>query len=175
MYLYHHYLPWRISIITIFITFCSFLLITIIIHSPFTMMIMIIYFPSYCIQTDEKHNDINYTYLRESLNHLTQGFTTVAKDRIGTKKLALFAVTNVLFKIYFKVNTLQLCGKLINVVEGPNPGGSSINSNNSIMNDLHQYPVCDVVMYKYYLGRLKMFEDRYLEARYMRYRCEEVV
>ena len=92
---------------------------------------------------------------------MTQGFTTVAKDRIGTKKLALFAVTNVLFKIYFKVNTLQLCGKLINVVEGPSSGSSGI------MNDLHQYPVCDVVMYKYYLGRLKMFEDRYLEARYV--------
>lgn len=92
---------------------------------------------------------------------MTQGFTTVAKDRIGTKKLALFAVTNVLFKIYFKVNTLQLCGKLINVVEGPSSGSSGI------MNDLHLYPVCDVVMYKYYLGRLKMFEDRYQEARYV--------
>jgi hypothetical protein len=47
----------------------------------------------------------------------------VAKDRTpasdpSSKKLAIFAVTNVLFKVYFKVNTLQLCGKLINVVEG---------------------------------------------------------
>ena len=60
--------------------------------------------------------------------------------------------------IFFQVNTLQLCGKLINVVEGPSSG---------IMDDLQQYPVCDVVMYKYYLGRLKMFEDRYNEARYV--------
>jgi hypothetical protein len=80
----------------------------------------------------------------------------VAKDRTGSKRLALFAVTNTLFKIYFKVNTLQLCGKLINVVEGP---GSSI------LQDLRSFPVSDVVMYKYYIGRLKMFEDRYTEAR----------
>ena len=60
-----------------------------------------------------------------------------------------------MFKIYFKANTLQLCGKLINVVEGP--GGT--------MSNLRVFPVCDVVMYKYYIGRLKMFEDRYEEAR----------
>lgn len=107
-------------------------------------------------QADEKAGDINYKFLRESLNSLTKGFTTVAKDRSGSKRLALFAVTNTLFKIYFKVNTLQLCGKLINVVEGP---GSNI------LQDLRAFPVSDVVMYKYYIGRLKMFEDRYTEAR----------
>ncbi len=73
----------------------------------------------------------------------------------GSKKLAIFAIANVLFKIYFKVNTLQLCGKLINVIEGPG----------SIMDDLNAFPICDVVMYKYYIGRLKMFEDRYEESR----------
>lgn len=80
----------------------------------------------------------------------------MAKDRSGSKRLALFAITNTLFKVYFKVNTLQLCGKLINVVQGP---GSTAMQNPQI------FPVSDVVMYKYYLGRLKMFEDRYLEAR----------
>ena len=103
---------------------------------------------------------MNNKFLRESLGQLTRGFTIVAKDRTpittsGSKKLAIFAVTNVLFKIYFRVNTLQLCGKLINVVEGP--GG--------IMDHLQLFPICDVAMYKYYIGRLKMFEDRYEEAR----------
>mmetsp|Transcript_31772 Transcript_31772/g.53588 ORF Transcript_31772/g.53588 Transcript_31772/m.53588 type:complete len:406 (+) Transcript_31772:36-1253(+) len=104
---------------------------------------------------DEKAGDTNYKFLRESLNSLTKGFTNVAKDRSGSKRAAIFAVTNALFKIYFKVNTLQLCGKLINVVEGPS----------GIMNQLQSFPVSDVVMYKYYIGRLKMFEDRYTEAR----------
>jgi nuclear mRNA export protein PCID2/THP1 len=109
---------------------------------------------------DAAKGDVNNQCLRECLNSLTKGFTAVAKDRTpvsdpSSKKLAIFAVTNVLFKVYFKLNTLQLCGKLINVVEGP--GG--------IMDNLRLFPVCDVVMYKYYIGRLKMFEDKYEEAR----------
>ena len=111
--------------------------------------------PTY-YQADESKGDVNNQFLRESLGSLTKGFTVVAKDRTpvsdpSSKKLAIFAVTNVLFKVYFKVNTLQLCGKLINVVEGP--GG--------IMDNLRLFPVSDVVMYKYYIGRLKMFEDKY--------------
>eukprot|EP01039_Chlorochromonas_danica_P002298 gene2298-2517_t len=111
-------------------------------------------------KVDEVSHDLNNKFLRDSLASLTKGFTVVAKDRTplrqpGCKKLAIFAVTNVLFKIYFKVNTLQLCGKLISVIEGPS----------GIMENLQLFPVCDVVMYKYYLGRLKMFEDQYEEAR----------
>jgi hypothetical protein len=125
--------------------------------------------------------------LRESLHSLTRGFTAVAKDKTpinqtNSKKLAIFAVTNVLFKVYFKVNTLQLCGKLINVVEGSGSGKliylPIINSckfsifffflticKGGIMDNLKYFPVSDVTMYKYYIGRLKMFEDRYEEAR----------
>lgn len=69
--------------------------------------------------------------------------------------MGIFSVTNVLFKIYFKVNTLQLCSKLISVVEGPS----------GAIDNLHLYPVSDVVTYKYYLGRLKLFEDKYEDAR----------
>jgi len=113
---------------------------------------------------DEAKKDIGCTYLRESLNSLMKGFTVVAKDRTPvttptSKKLALFAVVNVLFKMYFKLNTLQLCSKLIELVEKKDRDGGSI------MDNLHYFPVCDVVTYKYYFGRLKMFEDRYEEAR----------
>ena len=99
-------------------------------------------------------------FLRNSLENLTKGFTAVAKDRTpvsspGSKKPALFAVTNVLFKIYFRVNTLQLCSKLISVIDGPSGAGEN----------LHLYPLSDVAMYKYYLGRLKLFEDKQEEAR----------
>lgn len=101
-------------------------------------------------------------FLRNALENLTKGFSVVAKDRSsltspGCKRLAIFAVTNVLFKIYFKVNTLQLCGKLINIVESPN----------GPMANLQLFAVSDVAMYFYYLGRLKMFEDRYEEARFV--------
>jgi len=87
----------------------------------------------------------------------------VVKDRTpvttnGSKKVALFAVTCVLFKIYFKVNTLQLCSKLINVID-------QNAFKDSQLHHRERYPVADVVMYYYYLGRLKLFEDNYEDSR----------
>lgn len=98
--------------------------------------------------------------LRESLHSLTRGFTKMSQDRTpitsaSSKRRGIFATTNVLLKVYFKLNTLQLCGKLINIVEGP--GG--------IMDNLRLFQVSEVVTYKYYIGRLKMFEDKYEDAR----------
>ncbi len=100
--------------------------------------------------------------LRDALRNLTNGFNLVAKDRTPftestSKKRSIFGVTNVLFKIYFKLNTLQLCSKLINVVERP----GALNA----LSHTHLFPVSDVVTYKFYIGRLKMFEDKYEEAR----------
>jgi hypothetical protein len=111
---------------------------------------------------DENNKDMNFKLLRESLSALLKGFNLVTKEKSSvktpaSKKLAIFGIANVLFKIYFKMNTLQLCGQLIRVIEMKGP--------DSIMENLHLFPVCDVVMYKYYIGRLKMFEDRYEESR----------
>lgn len=111
------------------------------------------------LQADIALKQRDNEFLKDAQMKLTNSFTIVAKDRKpitspDTKKLAIFAVTNVLFKIYFKLNTLQLCGKLINVVERP-----------GFLDSLLHFPVSDVVTYKYYIGRLKMFEDRYEDAR----------
>lgn len=113
-------------------------------------------------QSDKLLHNRDNELLREALRNLSNGFNVVAKVRgsftdADSKKLALFAVTNVLFKIYFKLNTLQLCSKLINVVERPGPACAT--------DAFRCFPVADVVAYKYYVGRLKMFEDRYEEAR----------
>ncbi len=97
--------------------------------------------------------------LRECQNAITRAFTLVAKDRLPVtdpqcKKRSIFSITNTLFKIYFRLNTLQLMGKLIKLVDTP-----------SVMNHLKAFPLCDVVTYKFYVGRLSMFEDRLEEAR----------
>lgn len=98
--------------------------------------------------------------LREAEIALKNGFAAVAKDRTAlsspaAKKRAIFIVTNCLFKIYFRLNTLHNATKIINVVEGPG----------SVLNNLSVFPVCDVVTYKYYIGRLRMFEDNFEESR----------
>ncbi len=96
--------------------------------------------------------------LRDCQNSITRAFTLVAKDRSpvtdpNCKKLFIFNITNTLFKIYFKLNTLQLMGKLIRLVDQP-----------AVMNSLQAFPLRDVVTYKYYVGRLALFEDRLADA-----------
>ena len=127
-------------------------------------------------QADQKLQMADNQLLRESLVTLTNGFTAVAKERKPehlsypeyfpvSKKVALFAVTNVLFKIYFKLNTLPLCNKLINAIEGQPNAMTKSPMEQAIMDNLTSFPVTDVVTYKFYIGKLKMFEDRYEEAR----------
>lgn len=74
-------------------------------------------------------------------------------------------MTNVLFKIYFKLNTLPLCNKLINAIEGQPGAMRKSPMEQAIVANLKLFPVADVVTYKFYIGRLKMFEDRYEDAR----------
>lgn len=101
--------------------------------------------------------------LRKAICNLTTGFQAAVKTAPisdpDSKKVAIFGVTNCLFKIYFKLDTLHLCGKLINAVERPGP--------ESPLENLHRFPLLDVVTYKYYIGKLRMFEDKYVEARYV--------
>lgn len=109
---------------------------------------------------DADQRSPSHDFLREALHDFTKGFSSLFKDRTPitsphSKKRAILAAVNVLFKIYFRVNTLQLCSKIISVVEGPG----------HVMDNLSVFPACDVVTYKYYIGRLKMYEDRYEEAR----------
>lgn len=108
---------------------------------------------------DNHKNDLDRNTLRLAINELIKGFTGVVREKTAvtsstSKKHAIFVCTNILFKAYFDINTLHLCQKLINFVDGP----SGVN------NYLQVFPVSDVVMYKFYVGRLKMFEDKYDEA-----------
>jgi len=67
-----------------------------------------------------------------------------------SKKIGCLFIIVHLFKLYFKLNNLKLCTFLIKMVGQLPP--------------LHQYPKAQVVAYRYYLGRLNVFEERYEEA-----------
>jgi hypothetical protein len=113
-------------------------------------------------QVDVKSFSQGHDCLRKAICNLTTGFQAAVKTAPisdpTSKKVAIFGVTNCLFKIYFKLDTLHLCGKLINAVERPGP--------ESPMQNLQRFPLVDVVTYKFYIGKLRMFEDKYVEARY---------
>jgi hypothetical protein len=111
---------------------------------------------------DKAQDDAQSTLLREVITTITKGWTLAVKDRAPvsesySKKLIVLALSNILFKIYFALNSLSLCSKLIDIIEGPTCRG--------MMDEIELLPVCDVVMFKYYHGRLMMFEDKYENAR----------
>lgn len=73
-----------------------------------------------------------------------------ALDEEGSKKAGVLAIVNELFAIYFRLNTLRLCKNLLRPVES---------------RKLHeQGSMSEMVTYKYYVGRIFLFEDQYEAA-----------
>uniref|UniRef100_A0A7S2B8S3 PCI domain-containing protein n=1 Tax=Octactis speculum TaxID=3111310 RepID=A0A7S2B8S3_9STRA len=104
---------------------------------------------------DQKH-------LRETGRLLSNGFSICWNDRTDSrspeskKRGVLYVIVN-LFKTYFKLNTLRLCKNLIKAVEVKIPGKPSIV-------ELDVIPRGDLVAYRFFVGRLNMFEDQYADA-----------
>lgn len=95
------------------------------------------------------------TLLQESfsktLNDRKEYVTDAALSENGSKKAGVLYIVNLLFSMYFRLNTLRLCKNLLRPVETRN---------------LHKLGdnMGDKVTYRYYVGRLHMFEDNYKEA-----------
>lgn len=71
-------------------------------------------------------------------------------DEDGSKKAAVLGIVNELFDIYFQLNTLRLCKNLVKPVEA---------------RKLHlQGSMGQMVTYRYYTGRLNLFEDDWAGA-----------
>lgn len=87
---------------------------------------------------------------------LKRGFTATFNDRKsvaeGSKKIGTLGVINQLLKVYFKLNNLRLCANLTRTVNTPS------------FPPFHLHPLSHRVTYKYYAGRLHLYEDRYVEA-----------
>ncbi len=71
-------------------------------------------------------------------------------DALGSKKAGVLGIVNVLFGMYFRLNILRLCKNLIRPVE---------------TRKLHESgTMAEMVTYRYYIGRLNMFEDQHAAA-----------
>ncbi|CAK0783973.1 hypothetical protein CVIRNUC_007176 [Coccomyxa viridis] len=68
------------------------------------------------------------------------------------KKLALLEIINTLFKVYFQLNTLRLCKTLINAVASKQ------------FLEFDMFPASQRVTYRYFTGRLNIFDEKYQEA-----------
>ena len=67
-----------------------------------------------------------------------------------SKRWGMLHIVNQLFKIYFKMNNVQLCKPLIRAIEG--------------CNIKEEYTKAQLVAYKYFVGRLEMYENDYRAA-----------
>jgi hypothetical protein len=74
-------------------------------------------------------------------------------DGGGSKKSAVLYIVNLLFAAYFRLNTLRLCKNLVRPMESRN-----------IPEQTQSYPLGQIIMYRYYVGRLYLFEDSYDQA-----------
>ncbi|KAG1455686.1 hypothetical protein G6F46_007073 [Rhizopus delemar] len=85
---------------------------------------------------------------------LSKMFNIMLADRSPmetSKRLGIFHVTNLAFKVYFKLNTTRMCQTFMNNIK---TGGV----------DLKQYPISEQVTYRYYLGRYALYHVKLHQA-----------
>ena len=68
------------------------------------------------------------------------------------KRMAMLPLACQLFKVYFKLDTLQTCKNLTRTLEAPNAI------------PLDSFPVGQLVTYRFYTGRLAVFDENYAKA-----------
>ncbi|XGW23909.1 hypothetical protein V3C99_005820 [Haemonchus contortus] len=99
-------------------------------------------------EKDDEVENIS-SYYEQSANYIMEAYRTctsdVRADPSTTKKIAILNMTNQLFRIYFKINKLNLLKPLIRAIDN---SGSLYQS----------FSMADKVTYNYFLGRKAMFD-----------------
>eukprot|EP01117_Protostelium_nocturnum_P019742 TRINITY_DN8632_c0_g1_i1.p1 TRINITY_DN8632_c0_g1~~TRINITY_DN8632_c0_g1_i1.p1 ORF type:complete len:423 (+),score=75.94 TRINITY_DN8632_c0_g1_i1:76-1344(+) len=101
--------------------------------------------------------------LEDAARILNSCFSICIKDNSAdTKKYSTLGIVCNLFKIYFELNHLRLCRNLIKPLEQANFPIKLIPEDNS--KGSMKFPIGQVVTYKFYTGRLKMFNSQFKGA-----------
>lgn len=74
-------------------------------------------------------------------------------DGVSSKRVGTLEVINQLFRVYFDLNTLRLCSNLTRTVNAP-----------GFIDFEKSFSIAHRVTYKYFVGRLHLYEDQYDEA-----------
>lgn len=97
---------------------------------------------------------VEYEYAEKTAECLMVCFRNLCTDTRSesavSKRWGMMHIVNQLFKIYFKINKINLCNPLKRVIE------------NSGLKD--QFPRSHQIVYKFYVGRQAMFENDYETA-----------
>lgn len=71
-----------------------------------------------------------------------------------SKLMGLLDVMNSLFRLYFRLNNVQLCVNLLKIVNNPH----------SHLPPIRHFPIADQLEFRYYEGRLSIYEQQILKA-----------
>ncbi|KAI8083291.1 uncharacterized protein B0P05DRAFT_536811 [Gilbertella persicaria] len=85
---------------------------------------------------------------------LSKVFNIMLADRSPietSKRQGIFHITNLAFKVYFKLNSIRMCQTFINNIRSGEI-------------DLSLYPISQQVTYKYYIGRYALYHGRLKQA-----------
>jgi hypothetical protein len=110
-------------------------------------------------QADDQlvHEKFKAEKVEDVARTLLKAFQVTNGDRsnegAASKRTGTLEVINQLFRVYFKLNALRLCTNLTRTVNAP-----------GFVDFEASFPVAHRVTYKYFVGRLHLYEDRYAEA-----------
>jgi hypothetical protein len=96
--------------------------------------------------------------LRDCSEKLQKGFGACVNDRVdmsdpSSKKRGVINLMVAAFRVYFKIGNYRSCKHMITPVE------RSVRNEPSIVESPY-IPKADLVTYRYYKGRLNVFEDK---------------
>jgi len=98
----------------------------------------------------EKASPILQESYSKTINDRTEYHPGAPFDSNGSKQSGVLAIVNELFSMYFRLNNLRLCKNLIRPVETKKLQEKGT--------------MAEMITYRYYIGRLNMFEDQHERA-----------
>ncbi|KAE8396642.1 hypothetical protein BDV23DRAFT_143230 [Aspergillus alliaceus] len=95
--------------------------------------------------------------LEESARIINRMFTLCLSDRASieeSRKWGIYNTTNLLFKTYFKINSVSLSKNLLR----------ALNASSADLPDMEVFPKSHIVTFKYYVGLIHFLDENYAEA-----------
>ncbi|KAJ1922141.1 COP9 signalosome (CSN) subunit [Mycoemilia scoparia] len=110
------------------------------------------------IASDEQLLKKNFepTKLEESARIINKSFSACINDREDiisrSRKWGTYYMANLLFKVYFRIRSLNLCGNVLKAIKASQPP------------EIEQFPLGDQVTFNFYLGVLSFRGEEYEKA-----------
>jgi len=95
-----------------------------------------------------------HSRLNDAGSQLMKCFPATYLSPVREKKQATLLIVNAAFRVYFRLNTLRLCKNMI----------ASVEKQQSNVLPLEEYDAAQRVCYRYYTGRLAIFDEDYPKA-----------